>query len=57
MNFVTKVLNAGGRIAPLIINNLVYKSIVSEPLKFNFNDQSGHIHISISKLQKILNEI
>jgi len=39
------------------INNLVYKSIVSEPLKFNFNDQSGHIHISISKLQKILNEI
>ncbi len=39
------------------INNLVYKSIVSEPLKFNFNDQSGHIHISITKLQKILSEI
>ena len=25
MNFVTKVLNAGGRIAPLIIDDLVYK--------------------------------
>ena len=39
------------------INNLIYRTIVSEPLKFKNKGQNGHIHIPIIKLQKILNEI
>ena len=35
-------------------NKLEYKSVISEPIGTNFNNQYGHIKVSIGNLEKQL---
>ena len=37
-------------------NNLDYKSIISKPIKFNYQNQHGHIEVPLNKLKEILDE-
>ena len=37
-------------------NNLHYRSIINKPLKFNFNNQQGHIKVNIEELNHVLNK-
>jgi len=40
-----------------IKNKLIYKSISSQPTKFDYNNQFGHISVSIEKLNKIIESL